>query len=86
MIVTIDVPDCYVRMLSEWASVSRTLNLARHYLENGRLLDDPIEAQVADILAEELHMIEPALNALHQVVRTALWKTKRLNPATLTGG
>jgi hypothetical protein len=69
MRVTIDIEVRDAQVLSKWASVSRTINLAIQLLE--RPDPDPDDATHC-ILA--LKAIEPALNRLHQLAREEIWK------------
>lgn len=80
MRITVDVPDMYVEMLAKWASVSRTLKashrLLHEFLSTVELVSDGTTDEVTTN-CDELRDITPALDALHQVVRSALWVERR---------
>lgn len=59
--ITITIPAHYAKVLANWASVSRTIQDA---LDNNSLGLD------------ELEQIGPALDAMHQIIRTQLWNVK----------
>lgn len=79
MKITIDVPQVYVRVLSEWASVSRTLTAARLHLINysGLLETDSAEEEKAIDIEDELVLITPALDCIHYAVRSELWEIQK---------
>lgn len=58
MKITIEIPDRDIKILSEWASVSRTLNEAKRHCE------------------DELDILEPVLNRLHQIIREQIWQNQ----------
>jgi hypothetical protein len=75
MKITIDIPDMHVKLLSQWASVGRTLQTAN------KACSEAAEApHVSDTDAEmfrhcgnELDELIPALEELHRVARQAMW-------------
>lgn len=75
--IEIEISEQYVKILSKWASVSRTLNEAKSLLSNFSELTKDIElSERIDICFSELETIEPALNNLHQMARMKLWNVK----------
>ena len=76
MKITIELDESYAKILSQWASVSRTLNTAKqmcnHIVDNDDL--DSTLREKANWCQLELDCIEPALNYLHQLVRQEIWK------------
>jgi hypothetical protein len=80
MKVTIEVQEksSYFAVLNKWASVSRTLNEAQRLLQ--LMEDSGLFGDEADSLArnlDELNDLEPALNWLHQTVRSEIWNEIR---------
>lgn len=75
-IVIDNLPPSHERMLSQWASVQRTITEARRLLlnctENEDVTTDAIHACV-----DELGDIGPALDCLHQLVRNQLWAQQK---------
>jgi hypothetical protein len=72
MKIEIEIPDLYVEPITRWASISRTLTTA------ARLIDCFVPPSEDDFdTAQELRDIEPAINALHQATRDALWQQVR---------
>jgi hypothetical protein len=83
MKITIDLPDMYVKTLSKWASVSRTLKnanrICEEYIsiaEDGNLIDK------AHIAKDELDIITQPLDLLHRLVRDELWREFSLKKNT----
>ncbi len=72
MKVTIEINEADAEILARWASVSRTLNTAKKMCE--RVCGDNRIMYDAEVCLEELEILEPQLNRLHQSVRNELWK------------
>jgi hypothetical protein len=76
MTITIQLSEPYLSVLRKWSSISRTLNAAKivcdkfTYVENVERSDK----ETAYWCKHELDIIEPALDALHQIVRNEIWK------------
>ncbi len=80
MKVIIEIPDMDVKILSQWASVSRTLNEAKRHCGYSAISNDDEHARYrADVCEDELNEIEPALNRLHQSVRNEIWQMNHDN-------
>ncbi len=77
MIVTVEIPENYAKVLSEWASVSRTLRTAEEGCEEARDKGDERLTDKFQHCAQELEALIPALDFLHQAVRNELWKSQR---------
>lgn len=77
MKITIEIGAPYLKVLSGWASVSRTLKTAQ-YLASEHF-DDESEAMAdkAKMNYEELKDLEPALDYLHKLVQTQIWEKQR---------
>ncbi len=74
--VEIELNESESKILSNWASVSRTLNFSKklltkciidHQTETVGPLDD------LNMNLEELEQIEPVLNSIHNQIRGAIW-------------
>jgi hypothetical protein len=75
MKIEIEIPDMHVKLLSQWASVGRTLRTAEAGFAQA---SDPQEITNTDRekynhCANELADLIPALEELHRVVRQAMW-------------
>ncbi len=75
MKITIEIDEPYLDVLRKWASVSRTLNTAKAACEFANDQD----AERFNWCLKELDIIEPALNALHQIIRNEIWQTDLKN-------
>lgn len=77
MKIEIEISDQYARILSQWASVSRTLRTAErgcaHASDSGAPESD---AEMYQNCANELNELIPALNELHRIARQAMWDIK----------
>lgn len=73
MRVMIGLFDDYVKILSKWASVSRTLNTARRAYEGS-------DNETYQYCAEELRILTPAIDSMHQASREKMWMLQ--NPQT----
>jgi hypothetical protein len=76
MYINIDhLTPSHVKLLSKWASVQRTVTQARHLLLECATRHQQSDMTLDDINAcvDELSDIGPALDALHQLVRSQLW-------------
>lgn len=71
---TITVCEPYLKILENWASVSRTLNTAKQACEE---IDNDLmtkgDKEKFDFCAKELETLTPALDYLHQLVRDNSW-------------
>jgi hypothetical protein len=80
MKLTIDIPDQYVKILSKWASVARTLHESERIINEclpPSILSEVKEDQISNNL-EELNDIIPALDNLHSTVRSAIWEEEKI--------
>jgi hypothetical protein len=78
MIITIDVPDLYVPVLSRWASVSRTLDTAIDAADTAASLStDEHKKERFGHCSTELVDIRAALDALHHAARNEMWARAR---------
>ena len=83
MQVTIDLSDHHVDRLLHWASLCRTLTETQRIYgqlltvikDGGLTLDDGLQERL-DNNEQELEDIEPAMTALHQAFREAVFKAK----------
>lgn len=82
MIVTIDISENYIEVLSKWASVSRTLGESKKLLEDYYDLyndewgfsGDKSKQEEINHNIGELEQITPALDHIHNAVRSQIWK------------
>lgn len=73
--ITITIHEPYLKVLENWASVSRTLNTAKQACEDiQEVLEDNNMVEKAHFCAKELETLAPALDHLHQQARNALWE------------
>lgn len=79
MKITIDIPDMHVKLLSRWASVSRTLTTAESgciQASNSQEVSDT-DREMYGHCADELAELTPALDELHRLARQAIWDINR---------
>ena len=77
MKVTIEIDAPYLKKLSGWASVSRTLNTAKYLASEHMDSESKVLADKARMNVEELNDIGPALDYLHKLVQTQIWEQQR---------
>ena len=68
VVVSLEVPPLHVKLLRNWASVSRTLTQARDLLLSGEFPDE----EVALACVSELESLTPAMDSLHSTVRNQI--------------
>lgn len=77
MKVVIELTDAEVTVLGKWASVSRTLNSAKAACDTA-LGEGDLDEDRTRHCRDELDILEPVLNSLHQRLREQIWVLQAL--------
>ncbi len=74
--VLVTISENYLKILSKWASVSRTLNTARAACDDIQEMDNLVAniQEKYQHCSHELEVLTPALDNMHQIIRSKLWQ------------
>lgn len=78
MKIEIDIPEMYVDVISRWASVSRTLDVAENGCEQAaEVTKDERDREEFLYCCKEIRILRRPLDVLHKLAQTAIWEKNR---------
>jgi hypothetical protein len=78
MKIEIDIPDMYVEVISRWASVSRTLDVAEDgCIEASANCSDERDREKYVHCADEISTLRRPLDVLQKCAQSAIWQKNR---------